>query len=273
MLPEREMNIYKLIEICKITKNYRKLIEVGLKLISVRTKNLAIFLEMESPPFQKIKNTYRQVEIISVLYERAYLREMIDNTKIERLKKIEKIYNDNLEDIPFRYITQLYEIYYLLKDVETPKEEVMEREIEPFSFDLDKTLDKRIMVLEGRLKGDFSQEAFSELTQLKLIRDSFKDKEKKQVQIEGPLKDTPHSAEIGRKQGEYFFISLIIISIGIGFFLTAELTLFPYPYLIEVLSFFLFISFGIAALMLILYWKVFMEKPSQETFLNSVFKI
>jgi hypothetical protein len=226
---------------------------------------------MENHSFQKVKEIYRQLEIISILYERVYQNEMIENTKIEKLKEIKQAYKEDPEDIPYRYVSQLYEIYYLLEDVEIPHEEIKEIEPENISFDLDVTLDKRIAELNKQLKEDFSKETFSELIQIKLVRDSFKDKEKKQVQVEEALKESPFSSEIFSKQGEYFFVSLIVIILGIGFFLTAELILFPY--LFEALSFFLFSSFGIAALMLFLYWKVFMEKPSQETFLNSGFKL
>jgi sulfur relay (sulfurtransferase) DsrF/TusC family protein len=269
VLPEFEMKLFKIIQLCKRSRNYSRLIEVGLKIISFEIKRIAIQMDIELSLLQKKKGLYRKAELVSILYEKTYHLTLIKKAHLEDIKLIEEKYTTHPEEIPYFHVKKVFQIYYSLRSIELAEDQTKEMAEDLAENLLRDNLTKKVHFLTQELEKEFSQEKFTELIQLQLINESFHDASKKQIKVEGALKESKHSKTVFGKEIEYFYLSLIILSFGIGFFLTVELTLFPY--LFDVLSLFLFIAFGIAALMLLIYWKVFVESPEQKTYLNAVF--
>lgn len=280
MMDLQEMKLFSLVELCKETENYQRLFKVGLDLISNLSIELCLNLGLLKNDIMESQNIYRRFDLMSTVYKTKFGIEIFDTQKISRLREIERLYEKESKKVPHKYVMELFEIYFYLKELKIPSlKGNTDLSHSPFANSLNlfqglsdeeqssqdlismfagSKIDMKIRSLTETLKHGFNKDDFTELIRLTILKKSLQQKSKEgKVEIKGTLEDSVYSTSLFTHQIEYFFLSIIIIILGVGFLMVAEFIL--YPFLFEAMALLLLVPFGVGFVMLGAYYKFFLE--------------
>lgn len=274
------MKLYKLIELCKETKNYQKLAYVGLTLISNLSFKIGLKLEIPSDKLRKMDNSYERFTFISKIYNHTYQINIFDKSILNRLFEIELVYKKNKNKIPYKNIIELFNIYYYFKELElesmgeslrssasilipsinstiTDLHEGIENKRDILDILIENKINKKINLISTKLNQKVNEKDLSELMRLKMLKDSLQDKKNNKIQIDVVIRNSISILSIRNSFIEYTLVCLIVLFSGLGVIIAVELVLIPS--LFEVLNVFLFLCFGLSFILIIFYWKLFLE--------------
>ncbi|TXT57102.1 MAG: hypothetical protein BAJALOKI2v1_540004 [Promethearchaeota archaeon] len=280
-LDYKDLQLFKLVQLCKETENYQKLVSVGLALISNLSIEMSLDLGLSQRDIMKSPEIYKRFNLVSAVYKAKFQIDLFEEAMMAKLREIEVLYEKNKKKIPREYIINLFEIYFRLKDLNVPSIQGSSkvsgspflaslRNLQRFSNaehgsqDLisifaENRIDTKIQQLQENLKHEFNNEEFAELIRLSYLKSSLhQNKRGGKLEVKSNLKDSIYSKTIFTQQIEFFFLAILITVLGVGFVMLAEV--FFFPFLLESLSILLFAPFGIAFIMFIFYWKFFMEE-------------
>jgi hypothetical protein len=280
-LDYQDLQLYKLVQLCKETENYQKLVSVGLSLISNLSIEMSLDLGLSQRDIMKSPEIYKRFKLLSAVYQAKFHVDLFEGTMMAKLREIEVLYEKNKKKIPREYIIDLFEIYFRLKDLHVPSLHGFSKvNASPFLTSLrnlqrfsngehssqdiismfaENRIDTKIKQLQENLKREFNNDEFAQLIRLSYLKTSLhQNKKGGKLEVKSNLKDSIYSKTIFTQQIEYFFLAILITVLGVGFVMLAEVIF--YPFLLESLSILLFAPLGIAFIMIIFYWKFFMEE-------------
>ncbi|MFX1410423.1 MAG: hypothetical protein ACFFA6_08720 [Promethearchaeota archaeon] len=269
-----------LIQVCKETKNYKKLAVTGFILISNKIDEIGIKLGIRSRNKEKQETIFNYMRIINDVFENNLKIHIFKEELINDTKKSELLFLKNRGNVPFDYIKKIFKLYYDLKELNIPNlhEQLNEdnilraSNINVLSFlsprsktikkdsnrikplILQKVKEKEIYVREN-LNQNFNSKLFETAIYLKKIKNGLEEKERSKIIFQGTLKDNinyQHSLEniLG-----YFILGIFILMFSLGMIVLVEVMIFPLT--ISTLGMFLLVFFGLAALCFIIYWNSF----------------
>jgi len=249
-----DLKLKRLIQLCKETKNYKKLAVVSFVLTSNTIDEIGIKLGMRPREKNADEKIFEYMELVNKVFAL--------NFKISVLLFLKKQGDINLE-----HIKEVFDIYYELRKLEVPNlheninSDVLNRNrsISMFSFlsgnqksrNKKESTFKPILLhkfkeeekaLQIQLEKDFDKEVFEKILHLKTIRKNIEQRSKGKIIISGSLKDNISYRQSKEQIGQFLVFGLIILFAMIGIVTVIESLMFGV--LSVVISYNILICFG-----------------------------
>jgi len=291
LTPQTIQAIKELIEVCKQTRNYKKLAKIAYKLIFNKVNEMGIRLG-----FNPIKNFHKKQNFQQIIF--TYLNTieniLFDNFNISifsksllsKLKHLETLYYKAIayDKFELTHIRALFEILFKLDALQLPnlhkklsKENIdnlgninlystlfnkgnngstKENSNSFMSELITYNLHQRQNQLERKLRQKYDPETVENLLLLKQMQKSY-DKSSGKIQIKGTLAESITFKRSFPLLYGYFILSFVILFFGLGIIIIGN-GLFN-PSVFGALSTFLLLFFGAGAFFLFIYWNYFMR--------------
>ncbi|MBD3215231.1 MAG: hypothetical protein GF311_21670 [Candidatus Lokiarchaeota archaeon] len=273
--------IKELIEICKHTKNYKKIAVVGFMLINNRANELGVKLGIR-PRNRENESLYDYLSNINTILTTNFEINLFRDDFLTNLKKYEIIFTKQRGEMPFQYLSEIYELYYELRKLEVPdlwkkvSPEMLPRGISEISFlssflsgssqkEEQDPIQKIILhnfqrhetQLKARLKQKYDPNTFESAILLKRVKTILEQNKSGKILLKGTLKDNiiyKHSlnSTIG-----FFLLGISILLGMVGVVCLFQAVLFPT--ISSSLSMIILLFFGSAAFFFYIYWSQFMK--------------
>ncbi len=272
--------IKSLIQVCKVTENYRKLTIVGYALISNNIDEIGIKLGIRPRKKESGEKIFHYMEIINTMLSEnlgitLFQDEIINLLKIIEIQIIKRDFN-----IPIQYNKKLFNIYYELRKIDVPNlhESLRSENLSMVSnvnfyssfFSGNKNSDQKNgafktmllhkikqkeLSLQKELKNSFNKDSFEKAIYLKKLRGTINRNSNDKIRIKSNLKENLNYQKAVEDIIGFCFIGAFILFFLLGFVIIIEAVI--YPALTPMLSMLLLIFFGPSALLLAVYWNFF----------------
>ena len=275
-----DMKLKNLIQVCKETKNTKKLAVVSFILTSNQLDEIGIKLGYRKRNKNSGETLLEYMTNVNNIFINTLNIPIFRDTNLAIIEECEPLFLITKGDIPFEHIKKMFVVYYDLRKLNVPnlyKEFKDENftgnpHIGLFSFlssgnrsrkkdvnNLKPLIIHQIRNLlhlnQKELEREFNSEKLENSIHLQAIKNSLECKGKRGIMIQGPLKQNILYQKSIENIYTYFLIGLIILTISLGMILLIELSYFPMQF--SNLSNWLFIIFGVAGLLIFLYIKQF----------------
>ncbi|MFX1315411.1 MAG: hypothetical protein ACFE9T_06070 [Promethearchaeota archaeon] len=277
---ELDSKLKHLIQVCKQTKNYKKLAVTGFILISNLLDEMGIKLGIRARLKNKEEKCFEYMRLINEVFETNLKIHIFKDSLIDTIKKYEILFLKSRGDVPLDYIQQIFSVYYELRKLDIPNlyEQLNEDNIVQnsnlnlYSFlsprnsvkkkennklkplILQKIKEKEIYLRES-LTHEFNAKTLESAIALKKIKNGLEERNKGKIVIQGTLKDNINYQRSFEKLIGFLILGAFVVTLIFGFIILIETIFFSFT--IGALSPFLLISFGPAALFFIIYWNYF----------------
>jgi len=262
-----DLKLKRLIQLCKETRNYKKLAVVSFVLTSNTVDEIGIKLGMR--PREKIsgEKLFEYMELVNKVFSLNFSVNVFRLDLINVLKRIELLFLKKEGDLSLEYVKEMFKIYYELRKLDVPNlhdninSEMIDknRTISFFSFLSDSQNVKRksdnlfnpILLhkfkeeekaLQYQLNKQFDKNAFEKILQLKTIRKGIERKKGGKIVISGSLKDNISYKQSKEQVGQFLVIGIIILFVMVGSVSLIEALM--YGFLSVAISYNLLICFG-----------------------------
>lgn len=274
------MKLKTLIQVCKETKNTKKLAVVSFILTSNQLDEIGIKLGYRKRNKNSGETLLEYMTNINKIFINTLNIPIFQEQLLAIIEECEPLFLITKGDIPFEHIKKIFVVYYDLRKLMIPNlyKELKDENFTGyahlglFSFlssgnrstknnanNLKPLLIHQIKNLQHlnqkELEREFNSEKLENSIHLHAIKNSLESKGKKGVIIQGPLKQNILYQKSIENIYAYFFIGLIILIISLGMILLIELNYFPLQF--SSLSNWLIIIFSVAGLLIFLYIKQF----------------
>jgi hypothetical protein len=273
--------IKELIEICKYTKNYKKIAVVCFMLINNRANELGVKLGIR-PRNRENQSLYDYLSNINTILTTNFEINLFRDDFLTNLKKYEIIFTKQRGEMPFQYLSEIYELYYELRKLEVPdlwkkvSPEMLPGGISEISFfssflsgssqkEEQDPIQKIILhnfqrhetQLKAHLKQKYDPNTFESAILLKRVKTILEQNKSGKILLKGTLKDNivyKHSlnSTIG-----FFLLGISILLGMVGVVCLFQAVLFPT--ISSPLSMIILLFFGSAAFFFYIYWSQFMK--------------
>lgn len=269
-----------LIQVCKETKNYKKLAVSGFILISNKMDEFGIKLGLRLRNKEKDEKIFEYMKLINDVFETNLKIHIFREELLDILKQCETLFLRRRGDVPYNYIKKIFLLYYELRKLDIPnlheqlKEDniIKTTNVNLFSFlsprgrqkrndanklkplILHKVKEKEIALRET-LNLDFNSKTFEQAIYLKKIKKGLEENGKHKIVIQGALKDNINYQLSLKSILGYFIFGVFLVAFCFGFIVLIEMMLFPFT--VGVFGLSILLLFGVAAFFLILYWQNF----------------
>ena len=262
-----DLKIKRLIQLCKETKNYKKLAVVSFVLTSNTIDEIGIKLGMRPREKNAGEKIFEYMELVNKVFALNFKISVFKPKVIEILSQIELLFLKKQGDISLEHIKEVFDIYYELRKLEVPNlheninSDVLNRNrsISMFSFlsgnqksrNKKESTFKPILLhkfkeeekaLQIQLEKDFDKEVFEKILHLKTIRKNIEQRSKGKIIISGSLKDNISYRQSKEQIGQFLVFGLIILFAMIGIVTVIESLMFGV--LSVVISYNILICFG-----------------------------
>lgn len=269
-----------LIQVCKETQNYKKLAVSGFILISNKIDEIGIKLGLRARNKEKEEKIFEYMRIVNDVFETNLKVHIFKDEIIDELRKCEILFLRNRGEVPYKYIKDIFRLYYELRKLDIPNlyEQLTEDNIltttnvNLFSFlsprsgrkrnDANRLkplllhkVKERELAIRETLNHDFNAKTFEQAIYLKKIKNGLEEKGKHKIVIQGALKDNINYQLSLKSMLGYFILGLFLTAFCFGFIILIEMILFPFTVGIYGLA--ILLLFGTAAFFLILYLQNF----------------
>jgi len=278
-----DSKLKSLIKVCKETKNYRKLANVGFILINNLLNEIGIKLGIRPRKNNSEEKIFQYMMLIDkILIENLkfalFKQEIIKTTKIIELQFIKR-----KGFIPYQYIIKLFKIYYDLRKLDVPNLHekykdnniLISNDLRLYSFlspgnnrspkNTDKIkplilhkLNEQERYIQKNLENCYNKTLFENAIYLKKIKDSIETQNNNKIVINGLLKESIHYRQSIEDIVGFCFVGAIILFFLLGFIVLIETLIFPS--LTITLSSLLLLFLGTGALILFIYWYYFQKE-------------
>ncbi|MFX1568866.1 MAG: hypothetical protein ACFFCV_10935, partial [Promethearchaeota archaeon] len=275
-----DMKLKTLIQVCKETKNTKKLAVVSFILTSNQLDEIGIKLGYRKRDKNLGETLLEYMTNINKIFINTLNIPIFREEQLEIIEECEPLFLITKGDIPFEHIKKIFVVYYDLRKLMVPNlyKELKDEDFTGnphlglFSFlssgnrsrkkdanNLKPLIIHQIKNLQHlnqkELEREFNSEKLENSIHLQAIKKSLESKAKRGIMIQGPLKQNILYQKSIENIYAYFFIGLIILTISLGMILLIELNYFPIQF--NSLSNWLFIIFSVAGLLILLYIKQF----------------
>jgi len=115
-----DLKLRRLIQLCKETRNYKKLAVVSIVLTSNAVDEIGIKLGMRSREKNAGEKIFEYMELVNKIFSVNFKASVFKAEAIEALKKIELLFLQKKGDIRLEYVKEMFGIYYELRKLEVP---------------------------------------------------------------------------------------------------------------------------------------------------------
>lgn len=259
-----DLKLKRLIQLCKETRNYKKLAVVSFVLTSNAVDEIGIKLGVRSRERNAGEKIFEYMELVNKIFRLNFKVDVFRPELIEVLKKIELLFLKKKGELRFEYVKDIFEVYYELRKLDVPNlhesinSEVIDknRTISMFSFlsggkGREKSALNPILLqkfkeeeeaLQYQLNKRFDKNAFEKILQLKTIRKSIEQKKGGKIVISGSLKDNISYKQSKEQVGQFFVIGIMILFAMVGSVSLIEALI--YGFLSVAISYNLLVCFG-----------------------------
>ena len=262
-----DLKLKRLIQLCKETRNYKKLAVVSLVLTSNAVDEIGIKLGMRPREKKSSEKIFEYMELANKVFRVNFSVNVFRLELIDILKKIELLFLKMEGEISLDYVKELFDIYYELRKLEVPNlhdninSEVINknRTISLFSFlsgdrngkGKEKSKFNPILLhkfkeeeeaLQYQLNNRFDKNSFEKILQIKTIRKSIERKKGGKIVISGSLKDNISYKQSKEQVGQFLVIGIIILFAMVGSVSLIEALM--YGFLSMAISYNLLVCFG-----------------------------
>ena len=233
-----DLKLKRLIQLCKETRNYKKLAVVSFVLTSNAVDEIGIKLGVRSRERNAGEKIFEYMELVNKIFRLNFKVDVFRPELIEVLKKIELLFLKKKGELRFEYVKDIFEVYYELRKLDVPNlhesinSEVIDknRTISMFSFlsggkGREKSALNPILLhkfreeekaLQYQLNKRFDKDAFEKILQLKTIRKSIEQKKGGKIVISGSLKDNISYKQSKEQVGQFLVIGIMLLFAMVG---------------------------------------------------------
>lgn len=262
-----DLKLKRLIQLCKETRNYKKLAVVSFVLTSNTVDEIGIKLGMRPREKNSGEKIFEYMELVNKVFRVNFSVNVFRPELIDVLKRIELLFMKKEGELRLEYIKEIFEIYYELRKLDVPNlhdninSEIIDknRTISLFSFlsggqnakrkkeDLFNPIllhkfKEEEKALQYQLNKQFDKNTFEKILQLKTIRKSIEQKKGGKIVISGSLKDNISYKQSKEQVGQFLVIGIIILFAMVGSVSLIEALM--YGFLSVAISYNLLVCFG-----------------------------
>jgi len=263
-----DLKLKRLIQLCKETRNYKKLAVVSFVLTSNTVDEIGIKLGMRPREKKSGEKIFEYMELVNKVFKVNFSVYVFRPELIDILKRIELLFLKKEGELLLEYVKEIFEIYYELRKLDVPNlhdnmnSEIFDknRTISMFSFLSGGQTAKRkkenlfnpILLhkfkeeekaLQYQLNKQFDKNTFEKILQLKTIRKGIEQKKKGgKIVISGSLKDNISYKQSKEQVGQFLVIGIIILFAMVGSVSLIEALM--YGFLSVAISYNLLVCFG-----------------------------
>jgi len=263
-----DLKLKRLIQLCKETKNYKKLAVVSFILTSNTIDEIGIKLGMRPREKNAGEKIFEYMELVNKVFALNFKISVFKPKVIEVLSQIELLFLKKQGNLGLDHVKEVFDIYYELRKLEVPNlheninSDVLNRNrsISMFSFlsgnqnskNKKESTFKPILLhkfkeeekaLQLQLEKEFDKEIFEKILHLKTIRKNIEQRSKGKIIISGSLKDNISYKQSKEQIGQFLVFGLIILFAMIGIVTIIES--FMFGVLSVVISYNMLICFGV----------------------------
>ncbi|MBA7511150.1 hypothetical protein ES705_03141 [subsurface metagenome] len=262
-----DLKLKRLIQLCKETRNYKKLAVVSFVLTSNTVDEIGIKLGMRPREKNSGEKIFEYMELVNKVFRVNFSVNVFRPELIDVLKRIELLFMKKEGELRLEYVKEIFEIYYELRKLDVPNlhdninSEIIDknRTISLFSFlsggqnakrkkeDLFNPIllhkfKEEEKALQYQLNKQFDKNTFEKILQLKTIRKSIEQKKGGKIVISGSLKDNISYKQSKEQVGQFLVIGIIILFAMVGSVSLIEALM--YGFLSVAISYNLLVCFG-----------------------------
>ena len=262
-----DLKLKRLIQLCKETRNYKKLAVVSFVLTSNTVDEIGIKLGMRPREKNSGEKIFEYMELVNKVFRVNFSVNVFRPELIDVLKRIELLFMKKEGELRLEYVKEIFEIYYELRKLDVPNlhdninSEIIDknRTISLFSFlsggqnakrkkeDLFNPIllhkfKEEEKALQYQLNKQFDKNTFEKILQLKTIRKSIEQKKGGKIVISGSLKDNISYKQSKEQVGQFLVIGIMILFAMIGSVCLIEALM--YGFLSVAISYNLLVCFG-----------------------------
>jgi hypothetical protein len=236
-----DLKLKRLIQLCKETRNYKKLAVVSFVLTSNTVDEIGIKLGMRPREKHSGEKIFDYMELINKVFRVNFSVDVFRPEFINILKRIELLFLKKEGELRLEYIKEIFEIYYELRKLDVPN---LHDNINPESIDKNRTISlfsflsggqnakhkkenlfnpillhkfkEEEKALQYQLNKRFDKNAFEKILQLKTIRKGLERKKGGKIVISGSLKDNISYKQSKEHVGQFLVIGFIILFAMVG---------------------------------------------------------
>jgi len=262
-----DIKLKRLIQLCKETRNYKKLAVVSFVLTSNTVDEIGIKLGMRPREKNSGEKIFEYMELINKVFRVNFSVDVFRLEFINILKRIELLFLKKEGELRLEYIKEIFEIYYELRKLDVPN---LHDNINPESIDRNRTISlfsflsggqkakhkkenlfnpillhkfkEEEKSLQYQLNKKFDKNTFEKILQLKTIRKGIEQKKSGKIVISGSLKDNISYKQSKEHVGQFLVIGIIILFAMVGTVSLIEALM--YGFLSVAISYNLLICFG-----------------------------
>ncbi|MFX0021531.1 MAG: hypothetical protein ACFE9S_04345 [Candidatus Hermodarchaeota archaeon] len=275
-----DAKLKNLIQVCKETKNYRKLAVVSFILTSNKVNEIGIHLGVRPRNRISGEKIFEYMELINEIFQKNLKIPIFNSKHIETIRECEALFLKSRGDIPYDYIKTIFQIYYELRKLDvlnlhkgleydnfidsskldvfsflSPKHKRKKRHSSDLRPLILQKIRERELKLQKNLQQRLDSQQFETAIYLRSIKNSLTKDRKGKITIHGALKDNIRYQNSIENIYGYFIIGLIILLASVGIVILLELSIIPVSSS-ELSSWTLFF-FGGAILLIFIYIKLF----------------
>ncbi|MFX0001300.1 MAG: hypothetical protein ACFE9Q_11350 [Candidatus Hodarchaeota archaeon] len=278
-----DMKLKNLIQICKQTKNYKKLAVVSFILTSNRLDEIGINLGVKPRKRSSGETLFQYMTSINQIFDKNLQIHIFKDEQIDIVRDSEALFLRNKGEIPIQYIKAMFNIYFDLCKLEVPNLHktinntnfMGSSYLELFSFlspgikhkqndvsTLKPLIIQKIKNLEQSVQKDldneFNAKKLEKSIALHSIRNSIDSKGKRGISIQGPLKKNLIYQNSIKEIYKYFLFGLIILTISLGLIISIEISYFPAK--LGSINTWSLVFCGTSAILIFIYIKLFRKE-------------
>ncbi len=271
-----------LINICKETKNYKKLAVVAFILLSNRANEIGVKLGLRPRNKVEGETIFTYLKNINTVLENNFKITLFNLSFMTKIKKLEHLFLKAQGDLLLSHIYHIYNLYYELRKIELPDFSkslssksfhnefsdlsLFSSYFSPNGLETENNATKNLMVFKLGQKEDqinkqlnekYDPALFERKILIHQIKNSLSQKGSGKIRIQGNLRENLVYQRSLDKIIGYVLLGLFIILFSIGITILFELTL--YPSLAASLGLLLILLFGSATFFFYIYWIRFMR--------------
>jgi hypothetical protein len=247
-----DAKLKNLIQVCKETKNYKKLAVVSFVLTSNKVNEIGINLGVRPRNKGLGEKIFEYMEIINKIFETNLKVPIFQLNHIETIRECETLFLKSRGNIPYDYIKRIFHIYYELRKLDilnlhkgfeyddfiessklgvfaflSPKAKRKEKNSSDLRPLILQKIREREAKIQKNLKSKLDSQQFETAIYLRSIKNSLTNSKKGKITIQGALKDNIRYQNSIENIYGYFLIGLIILFTSIGVIILFELTITP----------------------------------------------
>jgi len=275
-----DLKIKNLIQVCKETRNNKKLSVVSFILTSNKLDEIGIKLGIRIRKKKSGEKIFEYMTLINNVFDHNLRIRIIANDLIEVVKKCELLFLRNKGELPYNYIKSMYQVYYELRKLEVPnlhnsltedlflessqlgffpylsprikRKQNEQNVLKPLI--IQKITEKELSI-KRELEHSFNSQLFEDAIHLHSVKNSLTKRGKNKIIVQGSLKQNLSYQKSIEDIFKYLILGLIILLFFLGSIILIEVMYLPTE--ISSLSSWSFFFLGPAAILILIYIRFF----------------